>query len=246
MSSALLLSLLLFQPILSNTSSTFHHLVDQAGDCHRYRYVIDIPSDGEFQYEISRIVVAGMRYDGPEGYNAFSIYRMKKQGLSIPSEVLAVMVKGQFIVFGADPAVGRVYAYRLKQIGAGVRISNIAVISPGNAPIKDLDPPSDDLGYIYGKASPDGLHCLLIGKGAFIVDLSGSTKPIQLPIGEEIPYDAADPPTSDTYLLGGDFNLSEKYLKVNWLSNDAGEIVLAKPGNNEVRKIEFRLPSGEK
>jgi hypothetical protein len=201
----------MMQPVAINDSATFQPLADTAKCCCRFEASFELP-DGS-SYEIARVPVDCGSYDGPEGYTAFTIrhFGPYKSGVT---ETLTVFTQGSFLLFGVRLEEGKLFAYRLRQVGSGNRIANVAVLSPDRTTANDLPVAPGGHLFIYGKPTTDGKYCVIIDHGAVIVDLDNQRSPQRLDFDPPLLYHEADPPSDPDSELGG-FRLDEKYMSLH-------------------------------
>lgn len=196
-------------------------------------------SKGKSIYKISRINVDGPYYDGISGYNVFMV---RKDSFPTPTDVLTLMVRGHFRLFGYDIEKNKIYAYRTCQIGADSHINNIAIISKKNIKEKDkkfdeshipdeidieiIGPPGE---YDYGSCSPDGRYCILFGAKDTLIDINTRTV-LKEDLGISYPT-----PGSFEYAVVV-YDLSGEYLELKWETNTSGKLI-CRDKNKKILKI---------
>jgi hypothetical protein len=165
-----------------------------------------------------------------------------------PTDVLTLMVRGHFRLFGYDIEKNKIYAFRTFQIGAYDLINNIAIISmkklkekderldashiPGEIDIEIIGPRGE---YDYGSCSPDGKFCILFFSEATVIDLQKKAI-IKHDLGiKDLP--AAEPmrPFKGGTIIGG-YNLSGEFLEMKWETNTSGNLI-CRDKNKKVLKI---------
>jgi hypothetical protein len=168
-------------------------------------------------YKISRINIDGPYYDGIRGYNVFKI---RKESFPAPIDVLTLMVRGHFRLFGYDIEKNEIYAFRTFQISAYDLIDNIVIISKKKIKEKDEEfdeshiPDEIDIEiigpageYDYGSCSTDGKFCILFFGKATVIDLQKKTI-IKNNLGiNAIPEAEPTRSSKEGTIIGGSFNL---------------------------------------
>lgn len=188
--------------------------------------------------KISRINVNGPYYDGILGYNLFIIRGKSNYHLE---DVLTLLLRGQFRLFGYDMAKNKLYAYRTFQTSDSFLIKNIAVISIKKTtekknplteylhhipkePVVEIIGPEGE--YQYASCSPDGKYCLLIDNRVTVIDIQ-KKKVLKKDVGIEIST-AAEPMRKGEgggTIIGGDYNLSGEFLEMRWETNTSGKLI---------------------
>lgn len=189
----------------------------------------------KWKYTVTRLNVDGPYYDGIQGYNVFKIRRIGVNSPNIPHDVLTVLAKGQYRLCKLQLNDMSLYAYSLKQFAANTRISDITKFSMKHPTGEFLNLNED---YQYASINPSGEVCILIDTQLYAINLKNRKK-YQIPLREGFDISAAVPQMENN--VSGDYNLSGKYLNVEWQSNLNG-VVSWKDVNSKVQlKKQFSI-----
>jgi hypothetical protein len=223
----------------SSEENSYYQIDDSEHHCSRFDTSFDLPNG--VRYEIARVSVECIRYDGDSGYTAFTVRRISSKGGEVV-EPFTVLSKGTFILFGANITEDQLFAYRLQQVGSALRISNVVMLSSGHTEAFDLPVAPGGYLFTYAKPTPDGKYCVLFDHGAVIVDLENETPPMRISFDPPLAYHEASPPDDKESDVGG-FRLDGKYMNLSWKSDRNGILTVTDPSDRSTREIPVEIPS---